>query len=193
MLNNVHHKSSPVAKSCATEVADHLIKGKKTFQSYFRKRLNNPDEAEDVFQDFCIKVIKARRSLEDNEKIDAWLGRILRNTLIDHYRRRAVRQKAETAFAVEAKVQEHESEETPDHAPCKCIIGALHNLKPEQSKLLRLADLEEEPRNQIASALGLTINNLNVRLFRARRALKEELESTCSVCSESNFLDCECG
>src|SRR3546814_5484831 len=55
----------------------------------------------DALQDFCLKVLHAAETPEDDEKIDSWLGRILRNTLTDHYRRRAARQRAEAAYGLE--------------------------------------------------------------------------------------------
>ena len=45
----------------------------------------------------------------------------------------------------------------------------------------------------LASALGLTLNNLNVRLHRARQRLREKVEATCHVCSKHGCLDCSCG
>lgn len=138
-------------------------------------------------------MIRAARSLDHAEKIDAWLGRILRNTLIDHYRRRAVRRRAETAYAQEMQVTGVEAEEVRDQSLCQCIRNVLPKLKPDHADLLRRADLEEEPRSQIAADLGLTTGTINVRLHRARLALKAELERTCPACGNGTFLDCACG
>lgn len=175
------------------EVTKHLLAGRGAFHAYFRRKLGSPQEAEDAFQDFALKVLRAARSPDHAEKIDAWLGRILRNTLIDHYRRRAVRRRVEAAYAQEMQVSGAEAEDVRDQSPCRCIGRVLAKLKPDQADILRRADLEEEPRSRIAADLGLTSNNLNVRLHRARLALKAELQRSCPACRTGSFLDCECG
>jgi len=49
--------------------------------------------------------------------------------------------------------------------------------------VLHRVDLDGTPPKEAASALGLTFNNLNVRLYRARHRLRERVEATCHVCS----------
>ena len=173
-------------------VNQHLIAGKQQFLGYLRRRLGSLDEAEDVLQNFSLKVIRASQTASSEEKIDAWLSQILRHTLIDHYRRRATRLRAETAYSQEQGFEEPATEADPAAGPCKCLPKALARLGPEQAAILRRADLEEEPRTRIAADLGLTANALNVRLHRARHALRQELESTCPSCRDGSFLECAC-
>lgn len=175
-----------------TQINQRLVESRRAFQGYFRRRLGNPQDAEDAFQDFSLKVIRSAQSLRDGEKIGAWLGRTMHNTLIDHYRRSATRRKAEAAFAQEVQVTTAETRDSPTEVPCKCLYAALSRLKPDHAVLLRRADLAEEPRDRIAADLGLTINTLRVRLHRARQALKAELEGLCPACSAGSFLDCDC-
>lgn len=49
------------------------------------------------------------------------------------------------------------------------------------------------PLQKVAKALGITTNNATVRLHRARRALKRELERSCGICATHGCLDCTCG
>lgn len=173
-------------------VNQRLLERRRAFLAYFRHKLGNPQDAEDAFQDFNLKVIRSARSLQNPERTDAWLGRTMRNTLIDHYRRRATRKHAETTYAQEVKITANAIEETQDETPCKCLDGALRDLKPDYTNLLQRADLAEEPRGRIAADLGITANSLNVRLHRARQALKSKLESSCPACRAGSFMDCEC-
>ena len=55
-------------------VNQHLIAGKQAFLGYLRRRLGSLDEAEDVLQNFSLKVIRASQTASSEEKIDAWLG-----------------------------------------------------------------------------------------------------------------------
>ena len=174
-------------------VHQRLVDGSGEFLGYLRRRLGSLDEAEDALQDFCLKAIRATHSVERGEKINAWLGQILRHTLIDHYRRRAVRQRAEAAYAQDMKIDEAAPHVDYGAAPSQCLYSALPRLRPEHAEILRRADLEEEPRVHLAADLGLTTNALNVRLHRARQALRQELERCCPACRNGDFLDCACG
>ncbi len=162
------------------------------FLRFFRKRLSRPEDAEDAFQDFCVKVIRSAQSPED-DKIDAWLSRVLRNTLTDHYRRRAARQRATLAYEHEAPETVFELAADEGDRPCHCIGELVPTLRPEYAEIVRRADLEEEPRKRIAADLGLTANNVGVRLHRARQALKEKIEARCRTCRGSDFGRCDCG
>ena len=175
-------------------VCQRLLAGRVEFLGYLRRRLACAQDAEDALQEFSLKVIRARQSVSRDEKINAWLWQILRHTLIDHYRRRAVRQRTETAYARELDLNEAASgaEAEAGIGPCRCLHAALPRLRPDHAEILRRADLEEEPRARIAADLGLTTNTLNVRLYRARHALRHELEATCPSCRDGSFLDCTC-
>lgn len=46
---------------------------------------------------------------------------------------------------------------------------------------------------EVANEPGLTANNATVRLHRARRALRQRIETVCGTCTEHACLDCTCG
>lgn len=173
-------------------VNQRLLAGRQEFLVYLRRRLSSQDEAEDVLQNFNFKVIRAAQSSGHEGKINAWMGQILRHTLIDHYRRRAVRQRAENAYAYELSITVTAPDDIKITGQCRCLHKALLRLRPDHAAILRRADLEEEPRARIAANLGLTPNALNVRLHRARQALRQELEACCPACRDGSFLDCAC-
>lgn len=188
------HSQALAAKpdSGRPEVCQRLLADRRNFQAYFRRRIGSPEDAEDAFQEFSLKVIRAAGTLDQSEKVDAWLGRILRNTLIDHYRRRAVRHRVKEAYTEQMLPDTTDPEPDRGQEPCPCIHDALRRLRPDYSEILQRADLRDEPRDAIAVALGLTTGNVNVRLHRARRALKDELERSCPDCRTEGFLSCAC-
>lgn len=168
-----------------------LSEGRQSFLRFFRRRLARPEDAEDALQDFCVKVLRSADRLADDTRIDAWIGRILRNTLIDYYRRRGAWARAETAYGQEmdgAVAEQHSTEA----AGCPCVHRALRTLRLEYSEILTRADLQAEPRERIATELGLTTNNIGVRLYRARRALRRILETVCGHCGERRSEGCDC-
>ena len=128
--------------------------------------------------------------MQNDENIGAWFGRILRNTLTDQYRRRATRQRAEAGYALEPREAAVDPE--PAATPCTCVHDVLPALKLDYAEIIRRADLDETPRETVAADLGVTANNVGVRLHRARQALKTKLEERCAGCCDGGFQSCDC-
>lgn len=174
-------------------IHDRLLECRREFLNYFRRRLDRPEDAEDAFQDFCLKVLRSIDQLDDTTKTDAWLHRILRNTLTDHYRRRAARLRCDEAYGREPRPGSLEPEPMDGVEPsCRCVREGLTTLRFDYAEILRRVDLDEEPRSQIAEDLGLSANNVGVRLHRARRALKATISEYCPICADGRFTECDC-
>jgi|AntRauTorcE11898_2_1112593.scaffolds.fasta_scaffold09523_4 RNA polymerase sigma-70 factor (ECF subfamily) len=173
------------------DVEAKLIEFRNKFLGYLHKRLNSPQDAEDVFQDFCVKVLRSCASIKSGERLDAWLGITLRHTLTDHYRRRATRNRGAEAFAIETKVLEQVPEDL-DGPACSCVAAAMLELQPAQVKLLTRLDLHDEPRKEVAAALGISLNSLGVRVYRSRAALKQKIAKICPLCGNGGFMQCDC-
>ena len=169
-----------------------LTECRSEFLRFLRRRLSRPEDAEDAFQDFCLKVVRAGQKPNTTGAIDAWLGRVLRNTLTDHYRRRAARQRVEAAYEAESPEPIVQPGTDQLETPCQCVRNLVPTLRPDYAEIVRRADLEEEPRERIAADLGLTPNNIGVRLHRARRALKEKIEERCRTCCGDGLRSCDC-
>src|SRR5262249_51962593 len=72
------------------------------------------------------------------------------------------------------------------------LYTLLPTLKPEYVDILRRVELLGEPRQEVAAALGVSVNNVTVRLHRARQAIKRALLLSCTTCPEHGFLRCAC-
>lgn len=168
-----------------------LIECRNKFLGFLRKRLNSPQDAEDVFQDFCVKVLRNHASITSGERLDAWLGITLRHTLMDHYRRRATRNRVAEAYAIEANILEPEAGEV-DVAACNCVSSAIQKMEPTQAELLQRLDLQDEPRDAVAADLGVSLNTLGVRVHRSRAALKRKIAEICPICGDGKFMQCDC-
>lgn len=75
---------------------------------------------------------------------------------------------------------------------CQCFKRLLPSIPPQYRDLLSSVDLQGEDIGEVASRLGVTRNNLTVRLHRARKHLKDALAQTCQACSDEGCLDCTC-
>ena len=142
------------------ELEQSLLANLNQFQAFARKRIADPHLAADVVQDSLLKAMKSAGTLREDENVVAWFYRILRNSIIDLYRRRATQTKAMENLALDSP---------EDHAElCQCLDDVIATLKPEYAAVIRELDLKDRPMNDAAGELKTTANNLTVRLHRAR-------------------------
>ncbi len=170
-------------------IEKHLLAHLNEFTGFARKRLADPELAADAVQESLLKALKASGTVRDAESAKAWFYRILRRTIIDLYRRRDVQERA-----VARMERELDSPPTPDEerVACGCLENLISTLKPQYAALVRRLDLDGEALEPVAASLGITRNNLKVRLHRARKQLKERVKQTCRMCARHGCLDCTC-
>lgn len=171
---------------------DALIENLNAFIAFARKRVGDPELAADLVQDSFLKALKSADQPRDSEGSVTWFYRILRYSIIDLYRRRDVRDRALDRLQAELpELSEHPDADT-ERVLCQCFKRLLPGLPEQYRDLLQRVDLDGASPKDAATALGLTLNNLNVRLHRARQRLREKVEATCHVCSKHGCLDCSC-
>jgi RNA polymerase sigma factor (sigma-70 family) len=168
---------------------DALIANLNAFTGFARARLGDPHLAADIVQESLLKALKSADKPVDEEGAVVWFYRILRRSIIDLYRRRDARDRA--LKRLEAELSEAPSAEVTNLV-CQCFRGLLPTLPAQYQTLLQRIDLDGTPPKVVASELRISVNNLNVRLHRARKQLRERLEATCRVCSKHGCVDCSC-
>ena len=166
-----------------------LLNNLKTFIAFARKRVGDPHLAEDVVQDSLLKALRSARKPARDEDVIAWFYRILRRSIVDLYRRRDVRVRALEQFHVDLPQQ---PDATAERVLCQCVKRLLHGLPDQYRDVLQRIDLDGASSADAASALGLTPNNVTVRLHRARQRLRTDLQQNCKVCSKHGCIDCTC-
>ena len=174
--------------AAADQIEKHLVKQHDAFLGFVRKRVGDPDLAADIVQEGFLKAMKHAGELQDDESVVAWFYRILRNAIIDAYRRRDARSRALDTFQMESSAMSPEEERTL----CRCLRPLIPTLKPEYAEVVNRVELERQPMEVAAKELNLSVNNLRVRLHRGRKQLQERLEQSCRTCAKHGCLDCTC-
>lgn len=168
-----------------------LFSSHNRFLAFLESRVNSREDAEEILQSALAKAVQNEESLE-RETIVAWFFRVLRNALVDYWRRKAVEQRAVEALQHEAVFSSDDLTEL-DRNICECFRELLPTLKPEYAELLTSVDLGGQSVTEAAARLGITANNTAVRLHRARLVLNNRLEETCRICADYGCYDCTCG
>lgn len=165
-----------------------LLQERPAHLAFLRRRLSSAADAEDLLQLAWMRAARHLDDLRSDERLSAWFWRILRNTLTDEHRRLGREQAATSELlAEERSVSIGEGNET-----CGCSLGVLEQIRPEYREVLRRADVNEEPIEQVADELGITVNNASVRLHRARKAMRDALLENCGTASLRGCQDCGC-
>ena len=182
----------PAEHAVQDALATTLLSNLAAFQAFARRRLGDEQLAADAVQESLLRALKADSKLAAEDNVVAWFYRILRNVLTDLHRRRAAQSRGLERFATESAVTSELNDADLEQTACGCFRDLLPTLRPEYAEALQLSDLDGLSTDAAAEQLGISKNNLKVRLHRARRQLRERLEQTCKMCATHGCLDCTC-
>ena len=148
----------------------------------------NPTHAEDLVQEAVLRAWKNWDQFRAGTNCRAWLFRILVNTFINGYRRKRTErefQEGKSRGTLADKNQLRWNNEVWSDPETSflhrnlspTVQEALDQLKPEFRTVVVLSDLQDFAYKEIAAMIGCPIGTVMSRLFRARRALRDMLES----------------
>lgn len=131
--------------------------------------MDNVAEREDLFQEITLNAWKAFGSFRGDAKFSTWLYRVALNTAISYYRkekRNPVRNSNE-----DVPDQGEHTDDTEDKLKAMyASIASLSNI----DKALVMLYLEDYSYDEIGAMLGITANNVAVKMNRIKTKLKEE-------------------
>jgi RNA polymerase sigma-70 factor (ECF subfamily) len=143
-------------------------------------------DAEDLVQETYIRAFRFRDQFTPGTNMKAWLFRILTNTFINSYRRRATQPQTTVLDEIEeTTLHRHMTEagapaaSEPERAVLDGIVdgevrSALEDL-PEHFRSVVLLDVEGFAYKEIAEVLDIPIGTVMSRLHRGRKFLQRRL------------------
>jgi RNA polymerase sigma factor (sigma-70 family) len=174
------------------EIAQVLVENHRRFLSFLDRRVPSREIAEDILQDAFVRGITKAPPIRDTESIVAWFYRVLRNAIVDHYRRAGAEQRAYAQVLAETEDSITPSDSELFETVCACVSDLVGTLKPEYATSIRRVDLEGASVKAFAAEQGITPNNAAVRLHRAHQALRKQVTESCGTCAEHGCYRCEC-
>ena len=175
-----------------SDIPSILVDNHRQFLGFLERRVGDRALAEDILQDAFVKSIDKAPELRDPSSSVAWFYRMLRNAVIDHYRRSQVRNKALEAFGREMQDAVEPPPEMHDEI-CACITRLAATIKPEYASAIQRLEVDGLSMDEYAREAGISRNNAAVRAFRAREALRKQVKSSCGTCAEHGCVECACG
>ncbi len=168
---------------------DRILAHRSRFLRFLQGRVEDPATAEDILQSAYVRALEHDEEIRNDESVVAWFYRILRNAVIDHYRRNAARSRAHEGFVAEAATT---YEPQLEATACACIGDVVRDLKDEYRSAIERVDLGAASIDDFARSEQISPNNAYVRLHRARKAVARQLTAVCGACAEHKCLDCTC-
>jgi RNA polymerase sigma factor (sigma-70 family) len=144
--------------------------------------MRNQPDAEDVTQTTFLNAYRALQRGEQPEKPQNWLIAIAHNVCRQRFRQSA-RRPTEVTFDDDIGSQLVESDDTPTGEDIRRALG---HLAFNQRAALVMRELEGRSYAEIATVLEVSPSAVETLIFRARRALREQLESALT-CGEAEL------
>ena len=162
---------------------EHLAHDIDRFRAFVRRRVADRQLADDVLQDAFTRAARAIEQVQDEERLDAWFYRILRNRIADLGARTSTNGPLTT---------DPPATTTDLTELCHCMLPLVERLAPDQAEALREVDLAGVSSDAVAQRLGISTNALNVRRHRGRQELRNLLNAACGMCATEGCRDCRC-
>jgi RNA polymerase sigma factor (sigma-70 family) len=164
-------------------ITESVLRERTRLLNFIRKRIADPNEAEDILQDVFYEFVEAYHLPEPIEQVGAWLFRVARNRIIDRFRKKK-----------ELPLPENDDEDDywldellppvdgPETAYARDILlqelqDALNELPPEQRDVFIAHELQGRSFEDIATETGVKLNTLLARKRYAVLHLRKRLTS----------------
>lgn len=143
------------------------------------RRIVGDVDAADVAQDALLRAYHNRAQFRGDSAYRGWLFKIATSVSLSHLRRR---RRHLTFAATSTTGTEAENLATESKSPEELVAQAqehrrlkheLAQLDPGYADVLRLRFEKDMTEEAVAKELGMTVANVKIRAFRARRRLRE--------------------
>lgn len=145
---------------------------------FIRRRVADDHAADDLLQETFVRVHRSIGTLEETDRVAAWVYRIARNVLIDHHRR------ATNPAVALGDTDPVEAEPDDRLCPLRCrgakwLDELIRSLPDGYREAVQLAEVEGVSQQEVADRLGLSLSGAKSRVQRGRVMLRDALDRCC--------------
>ena len=134
----------------------------------------NKDLANDTCQEIFIKVWQNLNRFKGQSKVSTWIYRIAVNTCINVIRsakyKRQNTQLNISMMTEQLEIDQEVEDKTQKKEQLYAMYQCISSLKPKDRSIILLV-LDQEPYEQIAEIMGISENNLRVKIHRIKDKL----------------------
>src|SRR5215467_14633949 len=153
---------------------------KPRIHSVCLRMTNNTAEAEDLTQDAFLQVFRKLATFRGDSALSTWLYRIAVNTVLMHFRKKALRQVSlDEPYSQDAKVVRREYGSRDDRlVGCVdriALARAIKELPDGYRTIFLLHEVEGYEHQEIAELLDCSVGNSKSQLHKAKLRIRELL------------------
>lgn len=173
-------------ESRSTEQIWELFSAK--LKGFLVQRVSDHQVAEDLLQETFLRIHDKLDSIDDEQRLTAWVFQIARNLVIDHYRSKA----RITTTMLEDLEAPTDAEENLNEQVEGWLTTMIAQLPDSYRQAVQMYELEGMPQQQIANSLGISLSGAKSRVQRGREKLKTLLFDCCSFEQDrrGNIIGC---
>jgi RNA polymerase sigma factor (sigma-70 family) len=175
-----------------SDITATVLRERTKLGNFIRRRVRDPNDAEDILQDVLHEFVQAYRLPEPIEQVSAWLFRVARNRIIDRFRKKKEQPLAETAgtdenaenaddeYRLDLALPAHDA--GPEAAYARSVLlaalqHALDELPDNQRDIFIAHELDGRSFKELAAESGVSLNTLLARKRYAVLHLRARLQA----------------
>ncbi len=140
-------------------------------------KTNNEDEAEDITIKSFAKAFDKLNAFDDKYIFKTWLIAISKNIFIDHVRKQktktiSIHKSDDTVYDIKDDAPSVEDKIITEQNLAK-LLAYIKKLKPHYQEVIQLRYFQEMTYKEISAELNEPMNNVKVKLLRAKKLLAE--------------------
>lgn len=144
---------------------------------FILKTTKNKDAANDIFQNTFFKIHKNLGRLEKDEKAKAWIFQIARNEIINHFNSESIYiEKFEITKEIPLQKYQH----------ICCFDKFINDLPKIYRQVIELIYIKGLKQKEVALELRISLENVKVRIKRAKDILKKKFNECCNYEFDKN-------
>lgn len=144
-------------------------------RSWLRRRLDQPQDIDDMMQDLFIKALRQGKQFCDVKNTRAWLFEVARNALADRYKH-----KREFLELPEDMAADEEDLHAVDLLTV-CLPRVMSELSQYDREVIEMCDLQGMSQAEFAERMNLSLPAAKSRVQRARERMRAQMTSACQV------------
>jgi RNA polymerase sigma-70 factor (ECF subfamily) len=148
--------------------------------------------AEELTQDIFVKVYGALSDFRGDSEISTWIYRIATNACLDRFRSKSHKKSEKTDLLSPEDLLKNVLPEDREKLPSaedelinaemsSCVRGYIDDLPEDYRVVILLHDLQGFTNPEIAKITGASLENIKIRLHRARQKMKAVFSSKCNL------------
>jgi RNA polymerase sigma-70 factor, ECF subfamily len=165
---------------------------------FVHRRVADRHAVDDIVADVMLRIHTHLDGLDDHEKVTAWVFRIARNAITDHYRRTARR--PDTPSDVPDGPVDHDSQADGWVEDQEVVIRELsvmlsplvEQLPDDYRRAIELTDLGGMTQADAARLEHVSVSGMKSRVQRGRRQLAALLHQHCEITLDATGLPADC-